>query len=56
MKIWRNEYFWPLVLVVLGIYFLLRNLNLLDWLGGNIIWPVVLIILGVWLIVRRARV
>ncbi|MDQ6720940.1 MAG: DUF5668 domain-containing protein [Candidatus Dormibacteraeota bacterium] len=53
MSVWRREYFWPLVLVVLGTYFQLRNLNLLDWLSGDIVWPVLLIILGVWLIVRR---
>ncbi len=55
MNVWRNEYFWPLVLVVLGMYFLLRNLDLLKWLHADIVWPVLLIILGVWLIVRRAR-
>jgi hypothetical protein len=55
MNVWRREYFWPLVLVVLGIFFLLRNFNLLNWLNGNILWPVVLIILGVWLILRRSR-
>jgi phage shock protein C len=55
MSFWRRDYLWPAVLVVLGIYFLLRNFNLLKWLDGNIVWPVVLIILGIWLIVRRAR-
>ena len=55
MKVWRNDYFWPVVLVALGIYFLLRNLGLLAWLNGDIVWPVLLIILGVWLIVRRTR-
>jgi hypothetical protein len=56
MHVWRHDYFWPSVLVVLGLYFLLRNLNLLNWLNGNIVWPVLLIILGGWLIVRRTRV
>jgi Domain of unknown function (DUF5668) len=55
VNLWRRDYVWPLILVVLGIYFLLRNLGLLDWLGGDIVWPVLLIILGVWLILRRAR-
>lgn len=50
---WRREYFWPLVLVGIGIYFLLNNLNLLWWFRFEIIWPVVLILLGVWLILRR---
>jgi hypothetical protein len=56
MRFWRHDFFWPAVLIVLGVYFLLRNLNLLDWLNGNIVWPVILIILGLWLILRRARV
>jgi len=43
------------VLVVLGVYFLLNNLGLLNWLRPEIVWPIVLIGLGVWLIVRRAR-
>jgi ABC-type glycerol-3-phosphate transport system permease component len=55
MNVWRREYFWPAILIVVGIYFLLRNLNLLDWLNGDIVWPVLLIALGVWLIVRRQR-
>lgn len=55
MNLWRREYFWPSVLVVAGIYFLLRNVGLLDWLHGDIVWPVLLIVLGGWLIVRRAR-
>jgi len=52
---WRREYFWPAVLVVLGVYFLLNNLGVLGWLRADIVWPVVLIALGVWLIVRRTR-
>jgi hypothetical protein len=55
VRIWRNDYFWPLALVAIGIFFLLKNLNLLSWLNGNYVWPVVLIVLGAWLIVRRAR-
>jgi hypothetical protein len=51
---WRPEYFWPVVLVVAGAYFLLHNLGLLDWLRGDIFWPLVLIGIGLWLIVRRS--
>jgi hypothetical protein len=54
-RAWRHELFWPVVLVVLGVYFLLNNLGLLTWLRGDIVWPVVLIALGVWIIVRRSR-
>ena len=56
MNFWRRDYFLPLALVVIGVFFLLRNLNLLDWLDGKYIWPIVLIVLGAWLILRRARV
>jgi cell wall-active antibiotic response 4TMS protein YvqF len=52
-QFWRHELFWPGVLIVVGAYFLLRNLGLLDWLRSDIFWPLVLIALGVWLIVRR---
>jgi hypothetical protein len=55
VSFWRHDYFWPAVLILLGIYFLLRNLGLIDWLNGNVVWPVILIILGLWLILRRAR-
>jgi drug/metabolite transporter (DMT)-like permease len=56
MNIWRRDYFLPVALVVIGVFLLLRNLNLLDWLDGKNVWPVVLIVLGVLLIVRRTRV
>ncbi len=52
---WRREYFWPAVLVVLGVYFLLNNIGALWWLEPKYVWPVLLIALGAWLIVRRAR-
>jgi drug/metabolite transporter (DMT)-like permease len=56
MSFWRRDYFLPLALVVVGVFLLLRNLNLLDWLDGKYVWPVVLIVLGVLLILRRTRV
>jgi len=55
MNLWRREYLLPLALVVIGVFLLLRNLNLLDWLDGKYVWPAVLIVLGLWLIVRRTR-
>ena len=55
MNFWRREYFWPAVLIVLGVYFLLSNMKLLDWLNPGIVWPVLLIVLGGYLILRRAR-
>ena len=50
------DYFLLLALVVVGVFLLLKNLNLLDWLDGKYVWPVVLIVLGVLLILRRTRV
>ena len=49
---WRHQLFWPIVLIVVGIYLLLHNLNLIR---DEIFWPLVLIAIGVWLILRRAR-
>ncbi len=54
-RFWRHELFWPAVLIVMGVYFLLYNLGYLWWLRADIFWPLVLIALGVWLIVRRRR-
>jgi len=53
MNFWRHDYFWPVVLIVLGVYCLLRNVGLLEWLNGDIVWPVLLILLGAWLIIRQ---
>jgi hypothetical protein len=55
MNLWRRELFWPALLVVAGIYFLLNNLGLLGWLRADIVWPVLLIAFGGWLIFRRVR-
>jgi hypothetical protein len=55
MNPWRREYFWPAVLIIIGVYFLLSNLQLLSWLRADLVWPVLLIALGAWLIMRRAR-
>lgn len=54
-QFWRHPFFWPAVLIVAGLYFLLYNLGFLWWLRGDIFWPIVLILIGVWLIARRAR-
>jgi len=52
-RVWRHELFWPSALVVVGVFFLVRNLGWLDWIRGDIFWPLVLIAFGVWLIARR---
>jgi hypothetical protein len=55
MSIWRHQYFWPAVLIVVGVYFLLNNLGWLSWLDPKYVWPVLLIALGGWLLYRRSR-
>ena len=42
-----------LALIVLGGYFLLRNLGLMSWLRDDVFWPLVLIALGLVLLLRR---
>jgi hypothetical protein len=49
------SWFWALALILIGAYYLLKNLGLLSWLNGDIIWPILLIVLGVLLLVRRGR-
>jgi hypothetical protein len=51
----RHPYFWPSVLILVGVYLLLSNLGFLWWLRADIFWPLVLIAIGVWLILRRTR-
>ena len=48
----RQDLFWPIILIVAGVYFLLHNLG---WIRDDIFWPLVLIAIGLWLIVRRIR-
>lgn len=52
-----HSLFGPLVLIAIGVYFLLANLNLLPdlyWQSALRLWPVLLIFLGINLIVRQA--
>jgi hypothetical protein len=52
----RSGAFWGGgVLILVGVYFLLANLGLLNWLDWKIAWPIILIGLGIYLIVRRLR-
>lgn len=53
-QFWRHELFWPVLLILVGAWWLLSNLGLLDWIRADVFWPLVLIALGVWLILRRS--
>ncbi len=51
-----------LFLILLGVYFLLNNLNMLKWFHNmfswfdmDIFWPLVLILIGAWLLIARLR-
>lgn len=45
--------FLAVALVVVGVYFLLRNLGLISAFSDNLFWPAVLIVLGLLLLLRR---
>jgi hypothetical protein len=49
----RPRYFWPLVLIVLGVLLLLDNLGLLPGSAWGYIWPSLLILLGLSLLLAR---
>lgn len=46
-------WFWGAALVLIGVYYLLQNLGLLNWVSGNVLWPSLLILLGVLMLVGR---
>jgi hypothetical protein len=46
-------WFWGVALILVGGYYLLKNLGLLEWVRGDVIWPLLVIALGIWLIVAR---
>lgn len=43
------------VLILLGVYFLMSEIGLLDWFGSALFWSLLLIGGGVYLLVRRGR-
>ncbi len=48
-------WFWGAALIVIGGYYLLQNLGLLNWVRGDVLWPVLLILLGVLMLIGRGR-
>lgn len=46
----KSGYFWGTVIVVAGIFLLLRNLGILQFNFWAIFWPVMLVLLGLWLV------
>ena len=43
------------LLVLLGAYFLLNQLGLLNWISGALFWPLVIIGFGIYLLVKRNK-
>lgn len=45
------------VLIVLGAFFMLQNLNVwwLGWVTGKVLWPAVIIAIGLVLLLRRGK-
>jgi len=52
---WGGSWFWGAALLLIGAYYLLQNLGLLNWLPGDVLWPSLIIVFGIYLLIRRGR-
>ncbi len=44
-----------ILLILIGIIFLLRNLNLIRWIDNDLLWPMIIIFIGAYLLIKRWR-
>lgn len=44
----------PWLLIIVGLIFLLENLNLIPGIEWSIVWPVILILAGVYMLKKRS--
>ncbi len=44
-----------ILLILIGIVFLLDNLNLIRWFNKDLLWPIIIILVGAWLLIKRWR-
>lgn len=44
-----------ILLILIGVIFLLKNLNLIRWFDNDLLWPIIIILIGIWLLIRRWR-
>lgn len=51
----RGENWFPIVLIALGGFLLLRNLGLIPAISWNVIWPLGLIALGIWVLTKGVQ-
>lgn len=42
-------------LILIGVFFLLDNLNLIRWFDNDLLWPLIIIFIGAWLLIKRWR-
>jgi phage shock protein C len=50
----RHRSLWPgIFLILLGVFFLLDNLHMIDWIDKHLLWPIIIILIGVWLLIKR---
>jgi len=50
----RHRSLWPgIFLILLGAFFLLDNLHMIDWIDKHLLWPAIIILIGVWLLINR---
>ncbi|MAG52473.1 MAG: hypothetical protein CMH62_00750 [Nanoarchaeota archaeon] len=48
-----NSYFWGIFLVVIGAYFILRDLEIIP--GNFPFWPIILILFGIYLLSKGKK-
>ena len=44
-----------ILLILIGVIFLLKNLNLIRWFDIDLLWPFIIICIGAWLLIKRWR-
>ena len=44
-----------ILLILIGVIFLLKNLNLIRWIDNDLLWPMIIIFIGAWLLIKRWR-
>lgn len=51
----HNAVWLGIFLILIGLIFLLENLNLIRWINKDLLWPMIIIFIGVYLLIRRWR-
>lgn len=49
----RSNLWGGAILIIIGLYFLLRNLGFLGGLDFSLVWPVILIVIGLFLLFKK---